>query len=91
MKDIIRMNELAGTITESQAKRMMDILNENPDTAPSDALDTVIKNRNIEKVRNKHTKLTFDVKRVRDNGKIELMNGVVIPETEFKLNWEVVA
>ena len=29
MKDIIRMNKLAGTITESQAKRMMGILNEN--------------------------------------------------------------
>ena len=26
MKDIIRMNKLAGTITENQAKRMMDIL-----------------------------------------------------------------
>jgi len=29
MKDIIRMNKLAGTITESQARRMMEILNEN--------------------------------------------------------------
>ena len=29
MKDIIRMNKLAGTITESQARRMMGILNEN--------------------------------------------------------------
>lgn len=28
MKDIIKMNKLAGTITESQAKRIMDILNE---------------------------------------------------------------
>jgi hypothetical protein len=91
MKDIIRMNKLAGTITESQAKRMMDILNENPNTISSDDSDTVIKNGDIEKVRNKHTKLTFDVKRVRSSGKVELMNGVVIPETEFKLNWEVVA
>lgn len=29
MKDIIKMNKLAGTITESQAKRMMDVLDEN--------------------------------------------------------------
>ena len=28
MKDIIRMNQLAGIITEGQAKKMMDILNE---------------------------------------------------------------
>ena len=29
MKDIIRMNQLAGIITEGQAKKMMEILNEN--------------------------------------------------------------
>jgi hypothetical protein len=29
MKDIIRMNQLAGIITEGQAKKMMAILNEN--------------------------------------------------------------
>ena len=29
MKDIIKMNKLAGLITESQARRMMQILNEN--------------------------------------------------------------
>jgi len=29
MKDIIRMNQLAGIITEGQAKKMMKILNEN--------------------------------------------------------------
>jgi hypothetical protein len=29
MKDIIRMNKLAGIITESQAKRIIEILNEN--------------------------------------------------------------
>ena len=29
MKDIIKMNKLAGLITESQARRMMEILNEN--------------------------------------------------------------
>jgi hypothetical protein len=28
MKDLIRMNQLAGTITEGQAKKMMEILNE---------------------------------------------------------------
>jgi hypothetical protein len=29
MKDIIRMNQLAGIITEGQAKKMMAVLNEN--------------------------------------------------------------
>lgn len=29
MKDIIRMNQLAGIITESQAKKMLEVLNEN--------------------------------------------------------------
>jgi hypothetical protein len=29
MKDIIRMNQLAGTITESQARKMMEVLDEN--------------------------------------------------------------
>jgi hypothetical protein len=29
MKDIIRMNQLANTITEGQARKMMEILNEN--------------------------------------------------------------
>jgi hypothetical protein len=29
MKELIRMNQIAGTITESQAKRMMEILEEN--------------------------------------------------------------
>jgi transcription antitermination factor NusG len=28
MKDIIRMNQLAGIITEGQAKKMMEVLNE---------------------------------------------------------------
>ena len=30
MKDIIKMNKLAGLITENQARRMMEILDENP-------------------------------------------------------------
>jgi hypothetical protein len=51
MKDIIRINELAGTITESQAKRMMDILNENTHSIYSDALDTYIKNGDILKLK----------------------------------------
>ena len=42
------------------------------------------------KVRCKHTNLVFEVKRVRNSGKVELLNGVVIPENEFKLNWEIV-
>lgn len=32
MKDIIRMNQLAGVITEGQARKMMEILNENEGT-----------------------------------------------------------
>jgi hypothetical protein len=28
MKDLIRMNQLAGTITEGQARKMMAVLNE---------------------------------------------------------------
>jgi hypothetical protein len=32
MKDIIRMNQLAGIITEGQAKKMMAILNESKET-----------------------------------------------------------
>ena len=32
MKDIIRMNQLAGTITESQAKKMSKVLTEEMDT-----------------------------------------------------------
>ena len=51
MKDIIRMNKLAGTITESQAKRMMDILNEDVHSIYSDALDTLIKNGDILKLK----------------------------------------
>jgi hypothetical protein len=42
------------------------------------------------KVRCKHTNLVFEVKRVRNNGKVELMNGVVVSHNEFNLNWEVV-
>jgi hypothetical protein len=30
MKDLIRMNQLAGVITEGQAKKMMEVLDENP-------------------------------------------------------------
>ena len=35
MKDIIRMNQLAGTITEGQAKKMIAILNENKNVTKS--------------------------------------------------------
>jgi hypothetical protein len=30
------------------------------------------------------------VKRIRESGKVELINGVVIPEIEFVRNWEYV-
>jgi hypothetical protein len=35
MKDLIRMNQLAGIITEGQAKKMLAVLNENEDNALS--------------------------------------------------------
>jgi hypothetical protein len=41
-------------------------------------------------VRYKPTKETFEVKRIRESGKVELINGVVIPEIEFERNWEYV-
>jgi hypothetical protein len=41
-------------------------------------------------VKYKPTKETFEVKRIRKSGKVELMNGVVIPEIEFERNWEFV-
>lgn len=41
-------------------------------------------------VKYKPTGLTFKVKRIRQSGKIELENGVVIPMGEFYLNWIVV-
>ena len=44
MKDIIRMNQLAGLITESQAKKMMAILNE---VSPSTDLELKSKAKEI--------------------------------------------
>jgi hypothetical protein len=35
MKDLIRMNQLAGVITESQARKMMEVLDENEDNVLS--------------------------------------------------------
>jgi len=41
-------------------------------------------------VRYKPTKDTFEVKRLRKSGKVELINGVVLSEIEFDRNWEYV-
>jgi hypothetical protein len=41
-------------------------------------------------VKYKPTRETFEVKRVRESGKVELMNGVVIPDVEFECNWEFI-
>jgi len=41
-------------------------------------------------VRYRPTKEKFEVKRIRKSGKVELINGVVIPEIEFERNWEIV-
>ena len=38
MKDLIRMNQLAGIITEGQAKKMMAILNEDEDGGENDKI-----------------------------------------------------
>jgi len=42
------------------------------------------------KVRCKYTNQILYIKKIRKSGKVELQNGVVIPEMEFKLNWEFV-
>ena len=43
MKDIIRMNQLAGTITEGQAKKMSKVLTEEMDTfGYSNSIQSVI-------------------------------------------------
>jgi hypothetical protein len=42
MKDIIRMNQLAGIITEGQARKMMEILNENPQSPMLDYIEAYI-------------------------------------------------
>jgi hypothetical protein len=44
MKDIIRMNQLAGVITESQAKKMMQILNEEESVNEAYSDKTKLKN-----------------------------------------------
>jgi hypothetical protein len=38
----------------------------------------------------KPTKQEFKVKRVRENGKVELENGVVVPHGELELNYTIV-
>jgi hypothetical protein len=42
MKDLIRMNQLAGTITESQARKMMEILDENSQSTLLDYIEEYI-------------------------------------------------
>jgi len=41
-------------------------------------------------VKYKPTGLMFKVKRVRKSGKVELENGTVISNEEFKLNWIII-
>jgi hypothetical protein len=63
MKDIIRMNQLAGIITEGQARKMIDILNEN--SIPQSEIDYVenivflkkVFEKNLEKNKQKLAKL----------------------------------
>jgi hypothetical protein len=48
MKDIIRMNQLAGIITESQANKMMQILNEENDmTIPSSIVSKYVRMKSL--------------------------------------------
>ena len=42
MKDIIRMNQLAGIITEGQARKMLKVLNENSQSSMLDYIETYI-------------------------------------------------
>ena len=51
MKDIIRMNQLAGIITEGQAKKMMEVLDENNEFSNLlDDLNTDLKAYNGEEI-----------------------------------------
>jgi hypothetical protein len=48
MKDLIRMNQLAGIITESQANKMMQILNEENDmTIPSSIVSKYVRMKSL--------------------------------------------
>jgi hypothetical protein len=48
MKDLIRMNQLAGVITESQANKMMQILNEENDmTIPSSIVSKYVRMKSL--------------------------------------------
>lgn len=54
MKDIIRMNQLAGIITEGQAKKMMEILNEDKSTLdeePTNQIPTIADFKNSNPLR----------------------------------------
>ena len=48
MKDIIRMNQLAGVITEGQAKKMMEILNEEDGSILTQDDFDILKNKGFE-------------------------------------------
>jgi len=51
MKDIIRMNQLAGLITEGQAKKMMKVLNENEEDTLVKENTPVSKDKKIEVIK----------------------------------------
>ena len=73
MKDIIRMNQLAGIITESQAKKMMEVLNENQEDEAADFL-------------NQHKKEIFDkfhVKNAYGVSEKKFMNGNFVVSGPF--------
>lgn len=69
MKDIIRMNQLAGLITESQAKKMMQILNEEEENKSFENEEQAVD------FLNQHKKEIFD--------KFDVKDGYGVSEKKF--------
>jgi hypothetical protein len=56
MKDVIRMNQLDGIITEGQTKKMMEILDGETSSSSQKSINLLIKNLNsdLDKIREKY-------------------------------------
>lgn len=79
MKEIIKMNKLAGTITESQAKRMMEILNENEDVSTIEDLKPYLKSM----FPNSKVMLKYD-----EEGDGVVIDGIYVSEGAYQ-KWDV--
>jgi hypothetical protein len=82
MKDIIRMNQLAGIITESQARKMMEVLYENENYELGDpryGTDDPRSLDELEKVILKHMKV-----KERGDGNIKVNNEINIVYSIYK-------